>query len=114
MTTYPHGYAPGQRIHFSEDPDTVWHVAACDARYIIATANVHIPYDEEDCEPARDTWAYAICDLKLDVRGPDNMILGSSYETYGDCEERLKELQAGEIEVSRRNHRYVRLDIVPG
>lgn len=74
-------------------------VRARDERYIICTK----PYN-----PKR-TVRYFIIDLKERVRGPDNMVFCSGYETDEDCAERLQELQSGEIEVSWR--RYVDLDI---
>lgn len=67
-------------------------VRARDDRYIICTK----PYN-----PKR-TVRYFIVDLKERVRGPDNRIFCSGYETDEHCVERLKELQSGEIEVSWR------------
>ena len=46
---------------------------------------------------------YFIVDLVKMVRGPDNMVFCFGYETQEQCEERLKELQDGTIEVSQRN-----------
>ncbi len=69
-----------------------------DDRYIICTK----PFN-----PKR-TVMYFIIDLKLGIRGQDNMVFCSGYETQEQCEERLKELQTGWIEVSRR--RCVALD----
>lgn len=63
-----------------------------DKRYIICTK----PYN-----PDR-TVRYFIADLIREVRGPDNMVFCSGYETQEQCNERLKELQNGEIEVSYR------------
>ena len=42
-------------------------------------------------------------------RAPDDMLLCSGYETDEHCEERLLELQNGDIELSRR--RGIPLDI---
>ena len=70
-----------------------YRVKCRDDRYIICTK----PYN-----PKR-TVMYFIIDLERCVRGPDNMIFCSGYETQEQCEERLKELQEGEIEVSYRN-----------
>lgn len=66
-------------------------------RFIICTK----PYN-----PQR-TVMYFIIDLELGIRGPDNMVFCFGYETQEQCEERLKELQSGRIEVSGR--RCVRL-----
>lgn len=69
-------------------------------RYIICTKPMNV----------KKTVLYFILDLEDWVRGPDNMIFCSGYESDEDCAERLKELEAGEIEVSHRNR--VRIDIV--
>lgn len=70
-----------------------YRVKCRDERYIICTK----PYN-----PQR-TVRYFIIDLERGVRGPDNMVFCSGYETQEQCEERLKELQEGTIEVSYRN-----------
>jgi len=67
-------------------------VMARDERYIIATK----PFNP------RKTVLYFIIDLEQDMRGPDNMVFCSGYESDEDINERLKELQDGEIEVSFR------------
>ena len=64
-----------------------------DDRYIICTK----PYNP------KHTVMYFIVDLKEQRRGPDNMVFCSGYETQEQCEERLKELQEGLIEVSHRH-----------
>lgn len=78
-----------------------YRVRARDERYIICTK----PYN-----PQR-TVRYFIVDLKERVRGPDNMVFCSGYESDEDCAERLKELQSGEIEVSCRRHVDLDIDI---
>lgn len=78
-----------------------YRVRARDERYIICTK----PYN-----PKR-TVIYFIVDLKEKMRGPDNMVFCSGYETDADCAERLKELQSGEIEVSWRRHVDLDIDI---
>lgn len=78
-----------------------YRVRARDERYIICTK----PYN-----PQR-TVRYFIVDLKERVRGPDNMVFCSGYESDEDCAERLKELQSGEIEVSWRRHVDLDIDI---
>lgn len=75
-----------------------YRVKCRDDRFIICTK----PYN-----PKR-TVMYFIIDLVKGIRGPDNMIFCFGYETQEECEERLKELQAGQIEVSQR--RCVQLD----
>ena len=70
-----------------------------DDRYIICTKPFNL----------RRTVQYFIIDLKERLRGPDNMVFCFGYETDEQCLERLKELQDGTIEVSRR--RSIPLDI---
>ena len=80
------------------DPVYVWgetrpyRVKCRDERFIICTK----PFN-----PKR-TVMYFIIDLELGMRGPDNMVFCCGYETQEQCEERLKELQNGQIEVSKR------------
>lgn len=70
-----------------------YRVRCRDDRYIICTK----PFN-----PKR-TVIYFIVDLEERRRGPDNMVFCFGYETQEQCEERLKELQDGTIEVSRRH-----------
>ncbi len=74
-------------------------VRARDDRYIICTK----PFNPQH------TVLYFIVDLVEKWRAPDNMVFCSGYETDEDCQERLAELQSGEIELSRR--RGIPLDI---
>lgn len=76
-----------------------YRVRARDKRYIICTK----PFNPQH------TVLYFIVDLVERWRAPDNMIFCSGYETDKDCQERLAELQSGEIELSRR--RGIPLDI---
>lgn len=76
-----------------------YRVRARDDRYIICTK----PYNPQH------TVLYFIVDLVDMWRAPDNMVFCSGYETDEDCQERLAELQSGEIELSRR--RGIPLDI---
>lgn len=69
-----------------------YRVRCRDDRFIICTK----PFN-----PKR-TVIYFIVDLKEKMRGPDNMVFCSGYETQEQCEERLRELQNGTIEVSVR------------
>lgn len=74
-------------------------VKARDDRYIICTK----PYNP------RHTVIYFIIDLQDKWRAPDDRIFCSGYETDDNCNERLKELQSGEISLSTR--RGIPLDI---
>ena len=69
-----------------------YRVKARDDRYIICTK----PYNP------KHTVRYFIIDLEEMRRGPDNMVFCSGYETDEQCQERLLELQRGEIKVSQR------------
>lgn len=71
-----------------------------DNRYIICTKPMNL----------YRTVLYFIIDLHRALRGPDNMVFCSGYETDEQCQERLKELQEGKIEVSMR--RSVKLDVL--
>ena len=72
-------------------------VKARDERYIICTRSLF------------GTVEYFIIDLLEQRRAPDDRIFCSGYENTEQCEERLKELQRGDIGLSRR--RGIPLDI---
>lgn len=74
-------------------------VKARDDRYIICTK----PFNPQK------TVLYFIIDLVDKWRAPDDRIFCSGYETDEDCQERLKELQSGELGLSVR--RGLKLDI---
>ena len=88
----------GDKVYIPTDKRP-YTVKARDERYIICTK----PFN------ARHTVLYFIIDLVDKWRAPDNMIFCHGYETDEDCIERLKELQSGTIELSRR--RGIPLDI---
>ena len=88
----------GDKVYIPNETNP-YRVRARDDRFIICTKPFNL----------KRTVFYFIVDLKRKVRGADNMIFCSGYETDEDCKERLKELQNGEIEVSYRN--VVPLDI---
>lgn len=67
-------------------------VKARDDRYIICTKPFNL----------QNTVLYFIIDLVEKWRAPDNMVFCFGYETDEDCLERLKDLQEGIIELSRR------------
>lgn len=76
-----------------------YRVRARDDRYIICTKPFNLYH----------TVLYFVIDLENKWRAPDNMIFCSGYETDAQCQKRLKELQDGKIELSRR--RGIPLDI---
>jgi hypothetical protein len=55
------------------------------------------------------TVMYTIVDLQEQIRGTDNLVFGMGYESKEDCEDNLKRLVDGEMEVSHRNR--VKLDV---
>lgn len=63
-----------------------------DFRFIICTKPFNL----------RHTVMYFIIDLEYLLRGPDNSVFCSGYETDEQCFDRLMELRNGEIEVSIR------------
>ena len=81
------------------DQKRPFRVRCRDNRYIICTKPFNLQH----------TVLYFIIDLKEKLRGPDNMIFCFGYESDEDCMDRLRELQEGKIEISRR--RSVPLDI---
>lgn len=88
----------GDKVYIPTDKRP-YTVKARDDRYIICTKPFNVKH----------TVLYFIIDLLNKWRAPDNMIFCSGYETDEDCVERLKELQNGTIELSRR--RGIPLDI---
>lgn len=76
-------------------------IQARDERYIICTK----PF------AAQKTVLYFIVDLVERWRAPDNMIFCSGYETQKQCLERLRELEQGKIELSRRRGIHLDIDI---
>ena len=69
-----------------------YRVKCRDERYIICTKPFNLKH----------TVMYFIIDLERKLRGPDDRVFCMGYETQEQCDERLKELQTGQIEVSWR------------
>jgi hypothetical protein len=84
----------GTKVWFEEEVQG-YTVKACDDRFWICTK----PFN------ARKTYLYSIVDLKRNVRGRDNLVFGffEGYKTTEACQEALKELQTGGMEVSYRH-----------
>ena len=76
-----------------------YRVRCRDERFIICTKPMNIYH----------TVLYFIIDLQKKLRGPDDRVFCSGYETDEQCLERLQELQNGKIGVSQR--RSVGLDM---
>lgn len=74
-------------------------VMARSKRYIICTKYFNL----------KNSVKYFIVDLKEQLRGPDDQVFCSGYETLQQCQERLEELESGLISLSQR--RSIDLDI---
>lgn len=83
---------PGDRIYLQGE-NRPYKVQASDDRYAVCTKPFNL----------RHTTQYFIIDGKEEIRGPDDRVFCEGYETTEQCEERLHQLQSGEIAVSRRN-----------
>jgi len=88
-----HNYKPGDRIYVNGQK-RAFKVKACDEKYVIATR----PYNPQH------TVEYFIIDTVEGIRGPDDRVFCEGYETVEQCEERLKQLQRGELGISWRRH----------
>ena len=89
----------GDKVYIP-DQKRPFRVKARDNRYIICT---------KWCNLHGGAPIYFIVDLKAKRRAPDNRIFCEGYVTDEQCQERLKELQNGELELSWR--RGIDLDI---
>ena len=89
---------PGDRVYVPGEKRP-YKVRCRDERYIICTKPMNL----------RRTVMYFVADLEERVRGPDDRVFCSGYETDGQCAERLSELESGKISVSHRNR--VPLDV---
>lgn len=88
----------GDKIYLPKEKRP-YRVQARNDRYIICT----MPYNP------KKTVMYFIIDLVRNVRGTDNLIFCHGYETKEECENALRWLEKGAMEVSCRN--FVALDI---
>lgn len=82
----------GDKVYIPDEKKP-FKVKARDDRYIICTK----PFNP------KKTVLYFIIDLVWKRRAPDNMIFCHGYETDEQCNDRLKELQNGEIGLSWRH-----------
>jgi hypothetical protein len=82
----------GDKIKFEGEKQR-YTVQAFDSRYIICTKPFNV----------QKTVLYTIVDLERKVRGADNLVFSHGYESQLDCEQNLKSLQDGSMEVTYRN-----------
>ncbi len=88
----PFNYPVGSLIHFTEEKNP-YRVRAASPRFLICTK----PFGP------RKAFIYCIVDRELRIRGPDNMTFSNhDYADQADIDEAMKELEAGELEVSYR------------
>lgn len=88
-------WKPGDRLWFGGEK-RAYTVQACDSRYLICTKPFNLQH----------TVLYTIVDLNEGIRGADNYWKWGghvNYATREGCEEALKELRSGEIEISYCN-----------
>ena len=92
----------GDKVQF-EESKRWWKVRAVsdDGNFAILTS----PFNFQK------TVHYTIIDNGRGVRGPDDQVFSSGYESDDDVNERMRELVAGEIAVSKRTSRCLPLDI---
>lgn len=88
----------GDKIKFKSEKQR-YTVQACDNRWLVCTKPFNV----------RKTVMYTIVDLKENIRGTENLIFCSGFETKKQCEEALERLQTEFSDISRRN--FVSLDI---
>lgn len=92
----------GQKIWFSDGKKS-FKVREANERFAICTQ----PYNFQP-----NTVIYTIIDFEKNIRGMDNMIFGMhDYYSDEDCAEAMKELLSGDLEISRKQHKHVTLDI---
>ena len=82
----------GDKVYFEEEKKP-YKVKAIGDRFIILTKPFNL----------RHTYFYTIIDNKYNFRSSDDRLFSEGYSTTIDCEKRLKELESGEIKLSRRN-----------
>lgn len=89
----------GDKVYVSTEK-AAYTVMARNSRFIICNRKI---YGKRDPDGSYQYW-YFICDLDRNVRGKDNHVFSiHDYITSQDCEKALKDLEAGELEVSYRN-----------
>ena len=80
----------GSRFKFKEDK--LWFtVQAFNERYLICTSETKLGH------------FHTIVDLEKQIRGDDNMVFHSGYDTVELCEQRLQEFIVEDLEISHRN-----------
>lgn len=87
----------GSKFKFKED--RLWFtVQAFDSRYVVCTSETKLGL------------FHTILDLDKCIRGDDNMVFHSGYDTVELCKARLSEFITGDLEISHRN--WLQLNII--
>ena len=109
----------GNKIFFTNDKQPM-EVIALSERYAVCVRSMDLEddfellafevergayYDSKDAyEDLKDSPIYSILDFKENRRGPDNYIFGMyDYWSKEDCELCIKDLESGQVEISRRH-----------
>lgn len=90
-----HGIKVGSMIKFSDDR-LRFTVQAVSENFAVCTT--------------KGAKYHTIIDFNQGIRGDDNMVFHSGYDTKELCEQRLAEFESGELEISHRNN--VKTEIV--
>lgn len=90
--------AVGDKVYFDNQRQG-FTVRARDERFLICVK----PFN------ARHTVLYSIVDLDRGVRGRDNLVFSTGYETQERIDENMDRLRAGQMEVSHRHHVQLRI-----
>ncbi|MFR9541879.1 MAG: hypothetical protein SNH27_07490 [Rikenellaceae bacterium] len=91
----------GDRVYFAGE-ERPYRVRECNENFAICTKPFNL----------QRTVFYSIIDFKRNVRGQDNLVLGHGYETNEDCEDAMRMLANGYMEVSSRNSKFEELEII--
>lgn len=100
-------YAPvGSKIYFTGERRP-YRIRARSKRFLVCTKPFAL----------QKTVLYCICDLELNIRGPENLVFGMGAESDKDCEEIIWRLEGRDsesgldrTEVSHRNRVPLRVD----
>lgn len=97
------GLNKGDSVWFSTSKKS-FKVRECNDRFAICTQPFNL-------KP--NTVLYSIIDFNRNVRGLDNLVFSVyDYYTDEDCKQAMEDLMKDEIEVSWKDNKHVKLDIV--
>lgn len=90
-----------RRLHRREDADLLHHDVEMGGYFSFTEAYNH----------QKDNAVYSILDFQENLKAPDNLVLGSfDYHKEEDCQEAIRSLEKGEIELSYRNRVDLQID----